>query len=678
MDINKLNRRLNILGYSVCVRNMIQRSHLMMEYLLKRFWGKVINSGSVSEGSLLDGSDTDAMEVVNGLTVNEDNENNGSYGHSPQYGDLTPIYISRNECRLGYCRLKVNNNELNYLFKDPTWKVPDLSMNKVDISKLIKRNNNACFILSKLFRENILPSGYTFGKQKESTFTSNGPATTYANVDTVKCLKINQWPDEAIKWRTRKRTNNWPSKVTLDSLEKDVSCYVVPVGSKSSRDQDMEWRISFTEIERHLIWSMNDTQFKCFVLLKALNKQYLKDIISSYHIKNVALWLCEECSKTDWRSELLVDCVQKGLLKLAEYVELGFLPHYIIPENNLFLDKSHTEIEEATKLINAVLENLDIKVNSLTNLLYQDVESQIASLYSDNIIRLQKYNSLEQSHSLIEYSKRCCIPLAFNFNLNFDCESVCKDIEKDFGKDGEEISPCIRLAFTTLELRECHQTDWEIDKYITKILKLKEFDYLTVPLTCAIIYSEYEMFSEVRNHLLPKLEDNSDKYYITPCNLFPCSTICLKSGTIKEYLPSIPSSIGRHNLLTDFNLNWHERDNIPHPLKLQIYLLGPRENIRCNPLILSLYLLYFSAFNLKLHVEMDLIQVVFKTALSIPDEYFHMMDYVHLNLFGYLMYISGDITLAFSYFAKSFLSEPVLKNAAIYHMAIMINDILQK
>jgi hypothetical protein len=40
------------------------------------------------------------------------------------------------------------------------------------------------------------------------------------------------------------------------------------------------------------------------------------------------------------------------------------------------------------------------------------------------------------------------------------------------------------------------------------------------------------------------------------------------------------------------------------------------------------------------------------------------------------MYISGDRKLAFSYFAKS-LSKPVLKNAAIYHMAILISDILK-
>jgi hypothetical protein len=210
------------------------------------------------------------------------------------------------------------------------------------------------------------------------------------------------------------------------------------------------------------------------------------------------------------------------------------------------------------------------------------------------------------------------------------------------------------------------------------MLKLKEFDYLTVPLTCAIIYSEYGRFSKVRDQLLPKLQDKSDKYYITPCiKLFPCTTICLKSGTIKEYLPSLPSTPGQHNLLMDFELNWQARDNIPHPLKLQVYLLGPRENIRCNPLILSWYLLCLSAYKLGLHVEMDSIQVVFKNALSSPVGCRHKMHYVHLNLFGYLMYVSGDRKLAFSYFSKSLLSKPVLKNAAIYHMAIMISDILK-
>ncbi|XP_060592538.1 uncharacterized protein LOC132747226 [Ruditapes philippinarum] len=670
MDTIKLNRRLDRHGYSVCVRNMNQRTQLMGEFLEERFLRKSITSGGLSEGSGLDGSDSDVMEVVEGLSVTKDMESSGSYRVWPQNAYFTPIYISRNGCSSGYCRLKVNDNDL-YLLEVLTRKVLDFLINRVDFFALIKRDDNGCFISSKLFREKILPFGYILEKQIESTFTSNGPATTCANVDTVKCLKINQWPVEAIAWRTRDRKNNWPSKMTLESLDSNVSCYVVPVGSKSSKDQDMEWRLSFTEIERHLIWSMNDTQFKCFVLLKALKKQYLKDIISSYHIKNVALWLCEECPETDWRSELLVDCVQMGLLKLAKYVKQGFMSHYIIPENNLFLDKSRTEKRKATKIIKAVLKNLNIKVNTLSNFMYQHIVVVLP-----NNIRLQKYISLEKSRSLIEYSKRCLNALLFVSHHFNDCESVCKGIKKTFGKDGEEILPCIRLAFTTSELRECHRTQREIDEYITKMLRLKDFDYLTVPLTCAIIYSEYGRFSEVRTCLLPKLQDKSEKYYITRTFVILCSRICLKSGT-KEYLPSLPSPPGRHNLLMDFVINWQARDNIPHPFKLQFYLLGPRNSIKCNPLFLSWYLLYLSAYKLGLHVERDSIQVVFKMALSRPNENFHMMHYVHLNLFGYLMYVSGDRKLAFSYFAKSLLSKPVLKNAAIYHIAIMISDILK-
>jgi hypothetical protein len=174
--------------------------------------------------------------------------------------------------------------------------------------------------------------------------------------------------------------------------------------------------------------------------------------------------------------------------------------------------------------------------------MFQDIDR----VFPSNLIRLQKYNSLEQTHSLIEYSKRCFFALTIFRPRRINSELVCEGIELRFGKDGEEISTCIRLACITFELRECHRTQWEIDYYITKILKLKDFDYLTVPLTCAIIYSDYGRFSKVRDQLLPKLQDNSDKYYVTRCTLFPCSTICLKSGTIKEYLPRLPSSMGRH------------------------------------------------------------------------------------------------------------------------------------
>jgi hypothetical protein len=199
-----------------------------------------------------------------------------------------------------------------------------------------------------------------------------------------------------------------------------------------------------------------------------------------------------------------------------------------------------------------------------------------------------------------------------------------------------------------------------------------------VPLTCAIIYSEYGRFSEVWTTLLPKLQDNSDKYYITPCILFQCSKICLKSGAIKEYFPSLPSSIGRHNLLMDFIFNsQHINNKIPYPLKLQLYLLRLRRAIRCNPLILSWYLFYLSAYKLGHHVGSDTIQVVFRMALSSPVGCLHKTHYVNLNLFGYLMYLSGDRKLAFSCFLRSFLSNPVLENEAIYHIAIMISDILK-
>ncbi|XP_060557308.1 uncharacterized protein LOC132717765 [Ruditapes philippinarum] len=678
MDINKkINKRLDINGYSVEARKTNQITKLIGAFLEERFIRKVIISGSFPEGSDLFGSDFDVMEVVNEFTVIE--ERCGGINHDLlQCFQPIPVYISRHGCSLGYCKIKIDNYTISMLKNIGITRV----LKGVKISKLIEKKNNVYFLSSKLFREKVLPGGYVPESPNKAIFTCNGPAMTCGNLDTVICLEINQWPSEAIIWKTRKRKNNWPSKNTLDSLDTNVSCYVVPIGSKSSREQDMEWRISFTAIERHLIWSMNDTQFKCFVLLKALNKQYLKDI-SSYHIKNVALWLCEETPETDWKSELLVHCVRNGLLKLAEYVEKGILPHYIIPEKNLFLHKNNAEKKEAKTLIDDVLNNLNIKIN-LENLRYRVQEIRLALLCRNNDIRREKYTSLEQFHSLAEYFGRySIIPMAVTSpgSLNQSLvEPTCESIEITFGKDGKDLSPCIRLAFTTSQLKKCPRPpEQEIDSYISKILKFKEFDYLTVPLTCAVIYFEYRRFSDIRSILLPKLQDESGKYYITPFSTWPCSAICLKTGKLKDFLPILRScdpARNRQNIVLNFPFYWDDRDSIPYPLQLQIYLFGPRCNIQCDPLILSCYLLYLCAYNLRLCKEKKSMQKVFENALSTYDfdNYFH---FVHLNLFGHMKYVSGDRKSSFKYFAKSIKVYPAVKNAAVYHIAFMINDLLQ-
>ncbi|XP_060600953.1 uncharacterized protein LOC132754355 [Ruditapes philippinarum] len=580
MDINKeINKRLDINGYGVEARKTSKITQLIGECLTERFLNKALTSGGKPEGSDLIKSDSDVMEVVKEFTVIED-ERRGSINldliHLVQ---SKPVYIVRKGCSSGYCKLKIDTYAILMLKRIGITRF----FNEVKISKLIKNVNNVYFLSSKLFFKKIRPLGYFPESPNKAIFTCNGPAMTCGKLDTVKCLEINQWPVEAITWRTRKRNNNWPSKMTLDSLEENVSCYVVPIGSKSSTDEDMEWRISFTVIERHLIWSMNDTQFKCFVLLKALNKQYLKDIvtkqniISSYHIKNVALWLCEESPETDWKSELLVHRVQDGLLKLAGYVEKGILPHYIVPENNLFLHKSNNEKTEAKTLIDDILNNINIRINSLKKLRYK-YQERLLIRCRNNDIMCEKYTSLEQFYSLTEYFRRYSIvPMLVTFPKSLNqslAEPTCQSKERKFGKDGEDISPCIRLAFTTTDVRKRpRRTKQDIDCYISKILKLKEFDYLTVPLTCAITYFKYERFSDLRSILLPKLQDESDKYYITRYSLWPCLSICLKSGELEDFLPNIrycDPSTNRQNIVLNFPFYWDDRGSIPYPLQLQL------------------------------------------------------------------------------------------------------------
>lgn len=81
-------------------------------------------------------------------------------------------------------------------------------------------------------------------------FEVSGPAIKNRSTDYVRAFEFDVWPQEAKMWKERRRKNNWPSKKVLDILEKEASCYVVPKGNESSVDFEVEWNLSFVEIER--------------------------------------------------------------------------------------------------------------------------------------------------------------------------------------------------------------------------------------------------------------------------------------------------------------------------------------------------------------------------------------------------------------------------------------------
>lgn len=172
------------------------------------------------------------------------------------------------------------------------------------------------------------------------------------------CLQYKDWPVFANEWIERKRAYEWPSN-ELKIKIKTLGCHLMAIGSKKLNTNfhsvdtvnsvwigdPLQWRISFSLAEKHLVYSFNNTQFLTYGIFKLLNQEVfsqdsiIKNCICSYFLKTVLFWTVEETPSDCWKPERLVYCVDICFQKLIEWTKNGFCPNYFIRDNNMFLGK---------------------------------------------------------------------------------------------------------------------------------------------------------------------------------------------------------------------------------------------------------------------------------------------------------------------------------------------------
>ena len=125
--------------------------------------------------------------------------------------------------------------------------------------------------------------------------------------DYVPCLHCPKWPTMANKWSERKRTVEWPGERLISDIMSD-GCHVVPVSHHDNDNEShhTEWRLSFSSAEKRLVNSLSMEQRQSYIIAKLIMKQVIKEIQerssqppldktpSSYHLKTILLWKCEE------------------------------------------------------------------------------------------------------------------------------------------------------------------------------------------------------------------------------------------------------------------------------------------------------------------------------------------------------------------------------------------------
>ncbi|XP_053402062.1 uncharacterized protein LOC128557790 [Mercenaria mercenaria] len=172
----------------------------------------------------------------------------------------------------------------------------------------------------------------------------NGPASSRqgspgcCDQDFVRAFHCKSWPVEAQPWLLQQGIGRWPTEEMKRYCE-TTGCFVVPVSSKNGQNEDLEWRISTSHAERCLMFSLNITQLRCYILMKMILKTFINPqcdgVLSSFMCKTVLFHCIQNTCSKNWVQSNLLPCLMCCLTVLQNFVRQENCPNLMLPENNL-------------------------------------------------------------------------------------------------------------------------------------------------------------------------------------------------------------------------------------------------------------------------------------------------------------------------------------------------------
>ncbi|XP_060563442.1 uncharacterized protein LOC132722875 [Ruditapes philippinarum] len=275
--------------------------------------------GSQSEGTTTNEMDSDIDQLAYNKTINVIQDWSDWIP-----GVLNLLMIQDNSVSPGYCLLQrlrddvplsANGDSDQYFFKDRT-------------GKLFLKNSVVYICNSD--SEIHGPAGVLKGQPG------------YKDLDKVFALHCTTWPQQARQWLDQQYEGQWPS-AEMQQYCSRTGCFVVCVGCQGSKHEHLEWRISTSLAERCLMFNLNITQIRCYVLMKVILKAYItpffQDVISSYMCKTVVFHCIANTHSNIWRKNNLLSCLTQCLYLLYTNIINENCPHFIIPRNNLMRGK---------------------------------------------------------------------------------------------------------------------------------------------------------------------------------------------------------------------------------------------------------------------------------------------------------------------------------------------------
>lgn len=287
----------------------------------------------------------------------------------------------------------------------------------------------------RIDEQNRILLANSYARRTENCDQLSGPARTEQfkskfynkSVDRVFAFKSSSWPDQAKDWLEKANKKPWPTGDALGVI-KQCGFFVTPTGHPFSPDSDLEWRLSLSLAEKGLIWSFNDTQFKCFVLLKLITKQIVNpvhdDCISTYHSKMCMFSVIEDSDSDLWKPHNLLRCLEKCLIRFKVWIEARNIPQYLIPSNNLLEHKVNEN--QRQDLHNLYQTMLDSKFRFILQIRTDNI-GELLTMCLTRFDQLLTYIPCELPYRMLTLI--CSLPLEsvalfLNWRLKMLCMSV--------------------------------------------------------------------------------------------------------------------------------------------------------------------------------------------------------------------------------------------------------------
>ncbi|XP_061195713.1 uncharacterized protein LOC133203932 isoform X2 [Saccostrea echinata] len=683
-------------------------SILLLEFLYFSRYKKTVQryfGGSAAEGTNIKTSDIDKMIVGPNIYVCSD----------PAEGQMVRghvFLVDSSDCSQGHAKLVLlkTDETIPTIFDEHGKTLNDMLEERQDGKRLLSNEKVVSFWMNFL--------------QKRETATGppgtsrHGPCATAKNTDPQGYIKskiggvIEQdfahgipfcsHPPVGKDWLKDRENFKWPSKKVVEKI-KSLTCHIVAVGDKMSEHSDVEWRISYLLWERELVWSFNDIQLQCYVLLKVLLKKYIDPVapeeLSSYHMKTIVFWESENIIDNFWHPKYLIQFARNCLLCLKGCILNCTLKHFIDRGKNLFLWRLRDpKVKDAMlNVIEEIIQNIirysmqcveGIDLNTTLENSDGNVEEFLRKCRLDHDPRITyDFNESREPLRLFHYGEAS--------SLNVNVETVLADFSTlaRYKESFEENDRYIKDVHASIKIpvkKFIHIRSAMIlakQMLLSKSFSSEEFQKLTnfmdensdldavsgklYVATCFVAFKKYDKGAEVMKKIYAASKKSDTLIYAGLCS--DCKSMCVSGGTLIQDRGLPRCSLPQTKYLSIFHdviFAQGDLPLLPDALKFEcfvdkVFLVHP-----------SVYLLYLKILCSKFTEKRDNISQL-ENAVYECDVTLH--TYRHFNILGYCYFENGDYEEAFKCYRISF-SRTVdngRPNAVIYMLPILVYSILQ-